>query len=85
MKALVQKLYLILVYGLLYFPILVLITYSVNNARFSLLWVGFYGLFVFCWVVEGEFWVEFLLGFFAWLDDSVKIESLFVWGVGIGI
>lgn len=41
MKALIQKLYLSLVYGLLYFPILVLIIYSVNNARFSLLWVGF--------------------------------------------
>ena len=51
----------------------------------ALFWVGFYGLFVFCWVVEGEFWVEFLLGFFAWLGDGVKIEFLFVWGVGIGI
>ena len=30
-----------LVYGLLYFPILVLILYSVNNARFSLQWHGF--------------------------------------------
>ena len=41
MKNLVQKLYLFLVYFLLYFPILVLILYSVNNARFSLLWHGF--------------------------------------------
>ena len=41
MKSLAQKAYMLLVYGLLYFPILVLIAYSVNNARFSLQWHGF--------------------------------------------
>ena len=41
MKYLTQKLYMSLVYILLYFPILVLILYSVNNARFSLQWHGF--------------------------------------------
>ena len=41
MKALLQKSYMLLVYGLLYFPILVLIFYSVNDARFSLQWHGF--------------------------------------------
>ena len=41
MKSLAQKTYLLLVYGLLYFPILVLILYSVNRARFSLQWHGF--------------------------------------------
>lgn len=43
MKSLVQKLYLSLVYCILYFPILVLIIYSVNDARFSLQWHGFSG------------------------------------------
>lgn len=41
MKSFAQKCYMLLVYGLLYFPILVLILYSVNNARFSLQWHGF--------------------------------------------
>lgn len=40
-KSLIQKSYLTLIYGLLYFPIFVLILYSVNNARFSLRWQGF--------------------------------------------
>ena len=41
MKSLALKSYLGLVYFLLYFPILVLILYSVNDARFSLQWHGF--------------------------------------------
>jgi spermidine/putrescine transport system permease protein len=41
LKSFFQKSYMLLVYGLLYFPILVLILYSVNNARFSLQWQGF--------------------------------------------
>lgn len=36
-----QRFYLSLVYVLLYFPILVLILYSVNDARFSMQWNGF--------------------------------------------
>lgn len=43
MKSFLQKAYMGLVYSLLYFPILVLILYSVNNARFSLQWHGFSG------------------------------------------
>ncbi|VEG89866.1 ABC transporter permease subunit [Legionella spiritensis] len=41
MKSLSQKIFLIFVYSLLYLPILVLILYSVNNAKFSLQWHGF--------------------------------------------
>lgn len=41
MKTFAQKCFMIIVYGLLYFPILVLILYSVNNARYSLQWHGF--------------------------------------------
>lgn len=41
LKSLAKKSYLGLIYCLLYFPILVLILYSVNNARFSLQWHGF--------------------------------------------
>jgi spermidine/putrescine transport system permease protein len=41
LKALVQKSFLSLVYLVLYFPILVLIIYSINNTKFSLQWHGF--------------------------------------------
>lgn len=48
LKSWLQKLYLSLVYGLLYCPIFILILYSVNNARFSLRWHGF----SMCWYQE---------------------------------
>lgn len=41
MKYLAQKLFLSLIYILLYLPILVLVLYSINNAKFSLEWHGF--------------------------------------------
>lgn len=41
MRSVIQKLYLVLIYILLYLPILVLILYSVNNAQYSLQWHGF--------------------------------------------
>lgn len=41
MKALAQKSFLSLVYILLYLPILILVIYSVNDAKFSLQWQGF--------------------------------------------
>ncbi len=41
MKSFLQKSYVSMVYILLYAPILVLILYSVNDARFSLQWHGF--------------------------------------------
>ncbi|OCH97220.1 spermidine/putrescine ABC transporter permease PotC [Legionella jamestowniensis] len=41
MKTFSQKLFLFLIYSLLYLPILVLVVYSVNDAKFSLQWHGF--------------------------------------------
>ncbi len=41
MKIFFQRLYLMLIYILLYCPILVLILYSINNSRYSLQWHGF--------------------------------------------
>nr|WP_253664839.1 hypothetical protein [Legionella micdadei] len=41
MKALAQKTFINLVYFFLYFPILVLVIYSINDAKFSLQWHGF--------------------------------------------
>lgn len=40
MKTLLQKIYLSLIYGFLYIPILVLIVYSVNKAQYSMIWHG---------------------------------------------
>lgn len=41
MKPFAQKAFLLFVYSLLYLPILVLVVYSFNNARFSLQWHNF--------------------------------------------
>ncbi len=41
MKSLIKNLYVFFVYLLLYFPILILIIYSFNQAKYSLLWHGF--------------------------------------------
>jgi spermidine/putrescine transport system permease protein len=41
LKSLLKNFYVFFVYFLLYFPILVLIIYSFNQAKFSLLWHGF--------------------------------------------
>lgn len=41
MKPITQRLFLFLVYALLYIPIVVLVLYSINNAKFSLQWHGF--------------------------------------------
>jgi len=41
MKTIAQRLFLVFVYALLYFPILILVLYSFNEARFSLQWQGF--------------------------------------------
>ncbi|MDP3704495.1 MAG: ABC transporter permease subunit [Legionellaceae bacterium] len=41
MKSLIQKSYMLLVYVLLYTPIVILIIYSTNDARYSMQWHGF--------------------------------------------
>ena len=41
MKTFIQRLYLGFIYLLLYIPILILIFYSANKARYSLIWQGF--------------------------------------------
>lgn len=69
MKSIIQKTYLSLVYFLLYFPILVLILYSVNNARFSLQWHGFSVRWYHELFQDNDLWSTFLnsalLGFSA--------------------
>ena len=41
MKSILQKTYIMLVYALLYIPMIVLVLYSLNQAKFSLAWHGF--------------------------------------------
>jgi spermidine/putrescine transport system permease protein len=41
LKRIAQYMYLLLVYGFLYFPITVLIIYSFNDSKYSLTWQGF--------------------------------------------
>lgn len=71
MKSLAQKSFLALVYGLLYFPILILILYSVNNARYSLQWQGF----SIKWYIElfhdYELWSAFLHSVFLGISSAI--------------
>ncbi|GGI79008.1 ABC transporter permease subunit [Legionella impletisoli] len=71
MKNVLQKLFLSMMYAMLYFPILVLILYSVNKARYSLQWQGF----SLQWYVElfhdRELWSAFLNSVFLGLCASL--------------
>ncbi len=60
MKSLFEKSYLTLVYSLLYFPILVLIVYSFNSARFSLQWHGFSNRWYLELFHDSDLWSAFL-------------------------
>ena len=60
MRTIVQRAYLFFIYALLYIPILVLILFSVNDARYSMTWHGF----SLRWYIElfsdSELWSAFL-------------------------
>lgn len=60
MKSLVQKLYLFLIYGFLYLPILVLIVYSFNNAKYSMAWHGSTTAWYKILLQNTEIWSAFL-------------------------
>ncbi|MFC3909619.1 ABC transporter permease subunit [Legionella dresdenensis] len=76
MKAIIQRTFLCLVYALLYLPILVLVLYSVNKARFSLQWHGF----SLCWYHElfqdRALWSAFANSVFLGLSASVIATTL---------
>jgi spermidine/putrescine transport system permease protein len=69
MKSLVQKCYLALIFIFLYLPILVLIIYSFNDARYSMLWHGFTKNWYQNLMQNTEVWTAFIhstiLGIFA--------------------
>ena len=71
MKSLSLKSYLGLVYFLLYFPILVLILYSVNDARFSLQWHGFSARWYHELFLDDDLWIAFLHSVFLGLSASM--------------
>ncbi len=59
-KSLVKKAYMVFVYVLLYFPILILVLYSFNQARFSLQWRGFSTHWYTELFQDTELWTAFL-------------------------
>lgn len=76
MKILAQKTFLSLIYFFLYFPILVLAVYSINDARFSLQWHGF----SIRWYVElfhdRGLWATFLNSIILGLCASIVATTL---------
>ena len=64
MKALLQKSFLLLVFSFLYLPIVVLITYSFNNARYSLQWHGVTLQWYQELLADAELWRAFLNSLF---------------------
>lgn len=60
MIARIQKYFLLLIYVLLYFPIVTLIAYSVNDAKFSLQWHGFSWRWYQILMHDHGLWVAFL-------------------------
>ncbi|AHE66783.1 ABC transporter permease subunit [Legionella oakridgensis] len=71
MKTLLQKSYLSLIYVFLYFPILILILYSVNQARFSLQWHGFSTHWYMELFHDRELWSAFLHSVILGLSASI--------------
>ena len=70
-----QKLYLLFIYGFLYIPIVVLIVYSFNQARYSMVWQGGSSTWYQTLAQDTEIWSAFinslLLGFSASIVATV--------------
>ena len=60
MKSLLQKSYLLFIYSFLYIPIIVLILYSFNTARYSLLWQGGSTIWYKILAQDASIWSAFL-------------------------
>ncbi|MCR9191052.1 MAG: ABC transporter permease subunit [Gammaproteobacteria bacterium] len=60
MKSLIQRLYLGMIYTFLYLPILVLIVYSANNAKYSMVWKGASTIWYRTLFQDSEIWSAFL-------------------------
>lgn len=59
MKSSAARIYLSFIYALLYLPLLILILYSVNDARYSLQWHGFSSRWYFELFKDKELWTAF--------------------------
>lgn len=71
--SLLKKLYLWFIYFLLYSPIIMLILYSVNNARYSLIWQGFSARWYHELFADSGLWAAFFHS--VWLGVSAAIIS----------
>jgi len=59
MKSKIQRLYLFIIYFLLYFPILILVIFSVNKTKYSLVWHGFSSQWYQVLLNDVEIWSAF--------------------------
>ncbi|MDF1646887.1 MAG: ABC transporter permease subunit [Legionellaceae bacterium] len=66
-----KKIYMIFVYTLLYFPILILVLYSFNQARFSLQWHGFSTHWYHELFQDNELWLAFFHSAFLGITASL--------------
>lgn len=76
MKTLAQKMFLGLIYFILYFPILVLVIYSINNAKFSLQWNGFSMQWYTELFQDRSLWSAFLHSIILGLTASIVATTL---------
>lgn len=60
MKSLVQKCYLFSIFAFLYLPIVVLIVYSTNNAKYSMIWQGPTSMWYHALLQNTEIWSAFI-------------------------
>ncbi|MCX7091280.1 MAG: ABC transporter permease subunit [Legionellales bacterium] len=60
MKSLVQKCYLFSIFSFLYLPIVVLIVYSTNNAKYSMIWQGATSMWYHALLQNTEIWSAFI-------------------------
>lgn len=76
MKVIIQRSFLLFIYTLLYLPILVLVLYSVNNAKFSLQWHGFSGRWYIELFSDTALWSAFLNSLMLGLTASIIATSI---------
>ncbi|WP_028389210.1 ABC transporter permease subunit [Legionella fairfieldensis] len=76
MKIFVQKTFLALVYFILYFPIVVLVIYSINSAKYSLQWHGFSLKWYSELFHDQHLWISFFHSAFLGISASIIATTL---------
>lgn len=76
MKKILSQSYLVLIFSLLYIPVLVLVSYSFNQARFSLQWQGFSLKWYYELLNDRSLWTALLHSIFLGLTASLIATSM---------